>query len=91
MSKWRKETSINRPSNIYCIIDRIEVGLPRKAGGGGGAGNDYLGFLTQCMQVYSFLSIFLINSCFPSGRCTLVKTQQANRGFLTAIYEPVNV
>lgn len=88
MSKWRKETSINRPSNIYCIIDRIEVGLPREAGG---AENDYFGFLTQCMQVYSSLSIFLINSCFPSGSCTLVETQQANGGFLTAIYEPVNV
>ena len=34
-----------------------------------------------------FLSIILINSCFPSGSCTLVETGKANGGPLTAICE----
>lgn len=35
-----------------------------------------------------FLSVVLINSCFPSESCTLVETRKANGGPLTAIREP---
>lgn len=34
-----------------------------------------------------FLSIVLINSCFPCGSCTPLETRKANGGPLTAIHE----
>lgn len=81
-----KETSINRPSNIYSIIDRREVGFLRRKKNNRKMTTWF--FFSMYVLVGGkamyFQSIVLINSCFPGGE---PHSWKANGGPLTAIHE----
>lgn len=84
-----KETSINRLSNIYSIIDRQAVSFLKRKN------NKKWLLCSSSMYVWGMNTVFyefiVINSWVTSGTCTLVETQKANGVLLTAIHGPANV